>query len=913
MVDVLTQHADNDRSGAYAEDLLDWKNVSVESFGKVGEYATQGFIWAQPLFVSGVPVAGKGTKDLVIVATARNRIYAFDAEEPRGAPVWATVELYPPVPSRTFGNGAGDIYRTTVGILGTPAIELVRAGGELKSATLFAIAWKFKAAKFDKDPPSAYEHWLVAIDLTIGEKRRVKPNSVQIKGEVPGKGYFGTKDDDARLQRLAKRDDNPPRREGPLYIVDNEFAPDLRTIDLWGRITDDQRGDNRTVKITDAIHRGGTDYVQFNSCMQLQRPGLLLKDGIIYSAFGARADQDPYHGWVFAHRADNLECVGVFCTSQNGGRAGIWQAGEGISCDENGDIYVGTGNGDIFPGSGCYGDCLLKLGLDPDETKTNRLVLKGYSNAFEELFKEDEDFGASSPTMLPGGYMAGGGKDGHFYLFKHSDLTQNGDPKCLKQLFLASFDPQSKGPGNDKDQEFNHHIHGSPVVYRAQDGLYLYVWGENDLLRCFRFDPNTGLFPKQPTDRIRGKFGTPRAVGDIFCSADGPHDSMHGGFMAVSAKGVGGGRPYVHRSGIVWASIPAFENGSQSAVEGELRAYQADAFVQERDVELNDQGDKKEASSDDGTEKKEKKEKAKTSQGRLVTLWSSRCNLERDDAGFYPKFCVPMIAKGRVYLPSFTDGGKLMVYGLLEKCDGGYNLGEDGPSDLVFNGDACVRKGAVCLIEAPHPRLIGNPLRMHAGSVFSRRKVPLANFRTVFEVESDVDRDRFEGHHRPAEDGFAFVIQNNDVYALGEAGAGFGFAANETSKLSRERKICPSFAVTFELRNSTLGFYVDGEPSKYVDGEPPKDGGLDRRPSGVNLRRPIQVTLSYRATTLTVFLEEKVSGFSMEHSLEVGNLVERIGREAYVGFSAGSGAAGCAVRITRITRWKFGDDKIARK
>jgi hypothetical protein len=146
------------------------------------------------------------------------------------------------------------------------------------------------------------------------------------------------------------------------------------------------------------------------------------------------------------------------------------------------------------------------------------------------------------------------------------------------------------------------------------------------------------------------------------------------------------------------------------------------------------------------------------------------------------------------------------------------------------------------------------------------------------------------------------VIQNNDVYALGEAGGGFGFAANETSKESRKRKISPSLAVTFELRNSTLSYYFDGVR--------PKDGGLDQRPSGVNLRRPIRVALSYRNGALTVVLEEKVSGFFMEHSLEVGNLVERIGPEAYVGFSAGSSAAGCAVRITR---WKLGDDKIARK
>jgi hypothetical protein len=42
------------------------------------------------------------------------------------------------------------------------------------------------------------------------------------------------------------------------------------------------------------------------------------------------------------------------------------------------------------------------------------------------------------------------------------------------------------------------------------------------------------------------------------------------------------------------------------------------------------------------------------------------------------------------------------------------------------------------------------------------------------------------------------------------------------------------------------------------------------------------VTLSYCDDALTVVLEEKVSGSFMQHRLEIGNLVMRIGPEAYV-------------------------------
>ena len=46
-----------------------------------------------------------------------------------------------------------------------------------------------------------------------------------------------------------------------------------------------------------------------------------------------------------AYDADSFHQLGIFCTTPNASEAGIWQSGEGLSIDDEGAVYVTTGNG----------------------------------------------------------------------------------------------------------------------------------------------------------------------------------------------------------------------------------------------------------------------------------------------------------------------------------------------------------------------------------------------------------------------------------------------------------------------------------------------------------------------------------------------------------------------------------------
>ena len=110
----------------------------------------------------------------------------------------------------------------------------------------------------------------------------------------------------------------------------------------------------------------GNGNVLFDATQELQRPGLLLLNGVVYIAFGSHCDLDPWHGWLLGYTASGLSQIYVYNTTRNGSEGAIWEDGTGPATDASGDVYLSTGNGDFDAGLTTpvnLGNALLRLGV----------------------------------------------------------------------------------------------------------------------------------------------------------------------------------------------------------------------------------------------------------------------------------------------------------------------------------------------------------------------------------------------------------------------------------------------------------------------------------------------------------------------------------------------------------------------
>ena len=107
-VPMLTQHNDLNRTGANLnETALTTSTVTTNGFGLLFTRAVDNEIHTQPLIMTNVNISGVGVRNLVIVGTVSNTVYAFDAEDSSVAnPYWQVRFVGPEVYAAAKGAGA---------------------------------------------------------------------------------------------------------------------------------------------------------------------------------------------------------------------------------------------------------------------------------------------------------------------------------------------------------------------------------------------------------------------------------------------------------------------------------------------------------------------------------------------------------------------------------------------------------------------------------------------------------------------------------------------------------------------------------------------------------------------------------------------------------------------------------------
>jgi hypothetical protein len=280
--------------------------------------------------------------------------------------------------------------------------------------------------------------------------------------------------------------------------------------------------------------------VLFDPMRYLERAGLLLLNGTLYTAWTSHCDQDPYTGWIMGFDATTLQQTGVLNVTPNGSRGAFWMAGAGIAADSAGAIYVISGNGTFdetldangFPANGNFGNGFLKV------STSGGLAVADYFATFDttSLSNADADFGSGGLAVLPDLVDANGRT-------RHLAVGAGKDAK----IYVVDRDAMGKfsSSANNNYQTISGALGGGVFAKPAWFNGTLYYGAVGDRIKAF---PATNArFATAPSSQTATSFTFPGAT------------------PSVSANG--------NSNGIVWA----VENAGTAV----LHAYDASDLTRE--------------------------------------------------------------------------------------------------------------------------------------------------------------------------------------------------------------------------------------------------------------------------------------------------------------------------------------------
>ncbi|HEV7491382.1 MAG TPA: PQQ-binding-like beta-propeller repeat protein [Rhodanobacteraceae bacterium] len=137
-IDIVTERYDGARLGANLQETqLDTSNVNVSSFGKLWSYTVSGSVYAQPLYVRNVSIAG-GTHNVLYVVTMNDMVYAFDADSGVDSPL-QSFDITSGAPPGSFPPCIADILGFNDNIIGNVGIESTPVI-DLSTNTIYVVA-----------------------------------------------------------------------------------------------------------------------------------------------------------------------------------------------------------------------------------------------------------------------------------------------------------------------------------------------------------------------------------------------------------------------------------------------------------------------------------------------------------------------------------------------------------------------------------------------------------------------------------------------------------------------------------------------------------------------------------------------------------------------------------------------------
>lgn len=286
----------------------------------------------------------------------------------------------------------------------------------------------------------------------------------------------------------------------------------------------------------------------FDAFHAMQRPGLLLLNGVVYAAFGAHCDFTPWHGYVVGVDAASGHQTAMWTSETNdaGSGAGIWQSGGGLVSDGDGRILFATGNG-VSPAkgpgsspSGHLAESVVRLQVNSDRSLSAADFFSPANNA--TLDRNDTDLGSGGPAALPDSFgtskvphvLFQEGKDGRIFLLNRDNLGGMGQGAGGTDAVVQTIGPMAGG------------LWGHPAVWGG-DGGYVYTVGNHQPLVAFQAGATADGTPTltqagTTTDAFGYTSGSPIVTSDgsrsgsaVVWVVDSPFTTTSSGVTGVNA------------------------------------------------------------------------------------------------------------------------------------------------------------------------------------------------------------------------------------------------------------------------------------------------------------------------------------------------------------------------------------------